>query len=120
MGIREEGLGKDQLLSQHGSTVAPVALSSPGTTRRQHRLHGTPPRAQRLVRLAWALAACQQRLAPAHRRGSGLRARRNRQRQRLFRYLAPPRPWSWWTGERFWWGLRWFGAGMAAALLASR
>ncbi|MCY3536908.1 MAG: hypothetical protein OXG70_04180 [Cyanobacteria bacterium MAG IRC1_bin_28] len=95
-------------------------MSSPGTTRRQHRLHGRPRQDQRLMRLVFALAACQQRLGAAHRRGASLQARRNRQRQRLFRHLAPPQPWSWWAGERFWWGLRWFGAGMAAALLASR
>ncbi|CZB11039.1 hypothetical protein FLM9_71 [Candidatus Synechococcus spongiarum] len=37
----------------------------------------------------------------------------------MLRRLAPPQPW-WWAGERFWWGLRWFGVGMAVAVLASR
>ena len=94
--------------------------SGPGTTRRQHPLHGRPRQGQRLLRPVTALAACQQRLRASPRYGSRLQARRNRQRRRAFRRLALPQPWSWWGGERFWWGLRWFGGGMAVALLASR
>ncbi|MXW40864.1 MAG: hypothetical protein F4Z75_06965 [Synechococcus sp. SB0668_bin_15] len=94
-------------------------MSSPGAIRRQHRPHGRPRQGQHLVGLILALDACQQRLGAAHRRGSSLRARRNRQRQRVLHSLAPPGPWRW-AGERFWWGLRWFGGGMAVALLANR
>lgn len=102
-------------------TVAPVAMSSLGTTRRQHRLHGRPRQGQRLVGLILALAACQQRLRASPRYGSRLQARRNRQRRRVLHSLAPLQlqPW-WWAGERFWWGLRWFGGGMAVAFLANR
>ena len=69
--------------------------------------------------LILALAACQQRLGASRRYGSRLQVRRNRQRRRVFQRLAPFWPW-WWAGERFWWGLRWFGGGMAVAILVSR
>ncbi len=101
-------------------TVATVVVSSLGTTRRQHRLHGRPRQARHLMRLVVALAACQQRLGTSPWYGSRLQARRNRQRRRVFQRLAPRQPWSWCTGERFWWGLRWFGGGMVVGLWASR
>lgn len=93
-------------------------MSSLGAIRRQHRPHGRPRQGQHLMGLILALDACQKRLGASPRYGSRLRARRNRQRQRVLRSLAPPEPW--WVGERFWWGLRWFGGGMAVALLANR
>ncbi|KKZ11091.1 MAG: hypothetical protein TE42_08730 [Candidatus Synechococcus spongiarum SP3] len=97
-----------------------MVVSSLGTTRRQHRLHGRPRQGRRLTGLILALAACQQRLGASPRYGSRLQAQRNRQRRRMLQSFSPPRPWRWWAGERFWWGLRWFGGGMAVALLASR
>ncbi|MCY4359546.1 MAG: hypothetical protein OXC47_02615 [Cyanobacteria bacterium MAG APA_bin_95] len=97
-----------------------MAVSSPGTTRRQHRLHGHSRQVPHLTRLIVESAACQQRLRVSLQYGSCLQVRRNRQRRRVFRRFARPQPWSWWAGERFWWGLRWFGGGMAVAFLASR
>ena len=101
-------------------TAAPVPVSSLGTTRRQSRLHGRLRQGLHLTGLILALTACQQQMGTSPRYGSRLQARRNRQRRRVLQRLAPPQPWSWCAGERFWWGLRWFGGGMAVTLLASR
>ena len=101
-------------------TVSTVAVSRPGTTRRQYRLHGRPRQAQHLMRLIMALAACQQRMGTSPQYGSRLQARRNRQRRRVFQRFSQFHSWSWCARERFWWGLRWFGGGLVVALLAGR
>ena len=98
-------------------THTTLPVPPPGRTPRRH---GRPRPGQHLTHLVVALATCQQRLANAPRHGSRLQTRRNRQRRRRLRSLAHLQPWPWGGRERFWWGLRWFGAGLAVALVAGR
>ena len=53
----------------------------------------------------------------------GSRDRHQRQQRRLLLALIEPFPGEWrrnGLGERFWWSLRWFGAGVLTGLAASR
>lgn len=108
-------------------------MASPelSSRRRQYRFHGAPSRRQGVVRLALQLAAAQRRLAVpsggASRRrqgvATGVRNRRQQQQRRLLLALVEPFPGEWRRhvqGERFWWSVRWFGAGVLASIAASR
>lgn len=107
-----------------------MASSESSSRRRQYRFHGAPSRRQGVVRLALQLAAARRRLAVAsggasRRQGvaTGVRNRRQRQQNRLLLTLVEPFPGEWRRhipGERFWWSVRWFGAGVLTAIAASR
>ena len=107
-----------------------MASSQLSSRRRQYRFHGAPSRRQGVVRLALQLAVARRRLAVAsggdgRRRGAeaGVRSRRQRQQRRLLLGLVEPFPEEWrrhGRGERFWWSVRWFGAGVLTAIAASR